>query len=75
MQAKPLEPTPIRLAVDKAVGSGHFKASTSSGHLCMSREQVGGLGLSVKTYASLYPTDHGFIRGLCKGQSPAIASA
>jgi hypothetical protein len=75
MQDKPLEPTPIRLAVDKPVRSGHFKASTSSGHLCMSREQVGGLGLSVKTYASLYPTDHGFIQALCKGQSNAIASA
>jgi hypothetical protein len=41
----------------------------------MSREQVGGFGLSVKTYASLYPTDHGFIQALCKGQSNAIASA
>ena len=75
MQDKPLEPTPIRLAVDKAVGSGHFKASTSSGHLCMSREQVGSFGLNVKTYASLYPPDHRFIRGLCRGQSHAVASA
>ena len=75
MQAKPFDPTPIRLAVDKPVGSGHFKASTSSGYLCMSREQVGSFGLSVKTYASLYPTDHGFIQALCKGQSNAIASA
>ncbi|MEY3706541.1 MAG: hypothetical protein RL585_1098 [Pseudomonadota bacterium] len=64
MQAKPLEPTPIRLAVDKAVGSGHFKASTSSGHVCMTREQIACLAPSVKTYASLYPPNRGFIQAL-----------
>ena len=64
MQARPLKPTPMGFAVDKPVSWGPIKASTSSGHVCMTREQIACLAPSVKTYARLYPPNRGFIQAL-----------